>query len=96
MKKIKKSNYKSGSNHLQQTKDKTIVNIGFSINMSLSADSSENAMACSKTEQNFLYNLWLTLELLQDVIANQNSKEYQLLEIINPILFDKWIQTGGR
>jgi hypothetical protein len=50
--------------------------------------------ACPTSEQTFLHALWYTLESVQDKIINQGSPEFQLLEVINPIIFEAWIRSG--
>lgn len=73
----------------------TSINIFLPELINLSFDFSGNKKAYPTPDQTFLYDIWITLESIQDKITNQDSKKYQLLEIINPILFESWISTGG-
>lgn len=50
--------------------------------------------ACPTSEQAFLFNIWTTFELIQDSIYDQLSPEYQLFEILNPLIFDAWVRLG--
>mgnify|MGYP000934296026 CR=1 FL=1 len=45
-------------------------------------------------EQTFLFNLWTACERIQDSIYDQSSPQYQLLEILNPLIFDAWVKSG--
>lgn len=60
----------------------------------LSSDASERNIAYPTSEQTFLFNLWTSFENIQDLIYDQSSSEYQMFEVINPILFNIWIKTG--
>ncbi len=44
-------------------------------------------------EKAFLYSLWTSFESIQDSIYDQSSLEYQMFEVINPILFEIWSRT---
>lgn len=45
-------------------------------------------------EQTFLFNVWTVLEQIQDSIYDQSSPQYQLLEILNPLIFEIWVKSG--
>lgn len=52
--------------------------------------------SCSPTpEQSFLFDLWTSCEQIQDSIYDQSSSQYQLLEILNPLLFETWMKSGN-
>jgi hypothetical protein len=54
-----------------------------------------NKSSCPPTpEQSFLFNLWMTCEQIQDSIYEQPSSQYQLLELLNPIIFETWVKSG--
>ena len=46
-------------------------------------------------EQNFLFDLWISCEQIQDSIHDQSSPQFQLLEILNPLIFETWVKSGG-
>ncbi len=58
--------------------------------------SSDDSTHPERATDQFFYDLWLTFESLQDEITDHNSREFQLLEFLNPILFNLWIRAGGR
>jgi len=68
----------------------SLKDINFSYNCS------GNTPANQTLEQEFLSYLWMNFESLQDEIPGQDTKKFQLLEILNSIRFEACIKAGRR
>lgn len=91
--------YKKDSVEGSKLPQRTKPNIDYKKNskiLILSSNISECSNAYPTPEQTFLYNLWNSFESAQDSMRDQSSSEFQILEIVNPILFNIWVKTGRR